>query len=266
LIYFFSDLDNTLVYSHRFPLTGERVAAEYLNGRVQSYMTKKSFDFLSGRDGLRLIPTTTRTREQYSRLSETFMKFGCRYALVCNGGILLDNNKADPRWIAGTRMIAENEIPDLREAENLIRRDFPGHTIHTADGIMLYVRTEEPALTASRLSEALDGTKLNIYYDSRKVYCIPSSINKGAALRRFAAREGISWSVAAGDSIPDVPMLEAADLALLPGGLSERIVNPQKRICAGPQCFSDFICDELSGLLPPFAGAEAAFHRAGFRP
>lgn len=89
MTYFFSDLDNTLVYSHRVLLPGERIAVEYLNDHIQSYMTKKTYDFFSKSNGVFLIPATTRTCEQYARLSETFARFGCRYALVCNGGILL---------------------------------------------------------------------------------------------------------------------------------------------------------------------------------
>lgn len=45
MTYFFSDLDNTLVYSHRVSLPGERIAVEYLNDHIQSYMTKKTYDF-----------------------------------------------------------------------------------------------------------------------------------------------------------------------------------------------------------------------------
>lgn len=250
MINFFSDLDNTFVYSHRVSLPGQRVAVEYLNNRVQSYMTQKSFNFLTTQDKIRLIPVTTRTCEQYARLSETFTGFGCQYALVCNGGILLHNNKVDPQWIAETRLIAEDGVSWLLEAEKFIRLELSVQNIHKAEGIMIYARVDEPPLAASRLSQAFKGSKLTIYFDSRKVYCIPSAINKGAALKRFSAIEGISWSVAAGDSIPDLPMLEAADAAILPSGLSHMVMNPRKRVFRGSHCFSDFICDELSDLLP----------------
>lgn len=57
MTYFFSDLDNTLVYSHRVSLPGERIAVEYLNDHIQSYMTKKTYDFFSKSNGVFLIPT-----------------------------------------------------------------------------------------------------------------------------------------------------------------------------------------------------------------
>ena len=82
---------------------------------------------------------------------------------------------------------------------------------------------------------------------------VPPDKNKGAALKRFMAREGIDWSIAAGDGIPDIPMLEAANMAILQDRLSGMVENPQQCVLTGPQCFSDFICDELSGLLSFFA-------------
>lgn len=246
MIYFFSDLDNTLVYSHRVSLPGESVIVEYLDNRIQSFMTKRAFDFFSSCNNIQLIPTTMRTSRQYARLSEIFMKFGCRYALVCNGGILLDHNSVDDAWIAETRLIAQDEIPALEEAESRIRSMLPGQSLHLINGMMIYVKADNPALVASGLSRVLDETKLKVYYDSRKVYCIPASINKGTALKRFVEREGVDWSVAAGDSVPDIPMLETADLAILPDNLSGMVKNPQRCVLSGSQCFSDFICDELS--------------------
>ncbi|MCI8578321.1 MAG: HAD hydrolase family protein [Lachnospiraceae bacterium] len=253
MIYFFSDLDNTLVYSHRISLPGKYIVVEHLNECVQSHMTKKTFDFLSRCSQIQLIPTTMRTGEQYARLSGIFMKFRCRYALICNGGILLDNNKIDSLWTAETRQIAKDEIPALETAAAWIRGEFPEQSFHWVNGIMIYVRADNPEQMAYDLSRILDGTRLTVYYDSRKVYCVPSSVNKGAALKRFMAREGIDWSIAAGDGIPDIPMLEAANMAILPDRLSGMVENPQQCVLTGPQCFSDFICDELSGLLSFFA-------------
>lgn len=249
MINFFSDLDNTLVYSHRVSLPGEHVVVEHLNNRIQSYMTKKTYDFLTESDGILLIPTTTRTCEQYARLSETFAKFGCRYALVCNGGILLDNNEVDLEWIAETKAIAGDELSSLYEAEKMLLRIFPNQCIHSVSDIMVYAKTDNPASDAGRLSTALNTAGLNIYYDSRKVYCIPSSINKGNAIKRFSDRMRITWSVAAGDSAPDIPMLEATDAAILPYELSNVVENRQKYVADNSQCFSDYICDVLSGLL-----------------
>lgn len=249
MITFFSDLDRTLVYSHRLPLSGERVAVEHLNGHIQSYMTKKTYDFLSASNGIFLIPTTTRACEQYARLSDVFARFGCRYALVCSGGILLDHGEVDSKWLAETKEIAGKELPRLSEAEAMLLRSFPEQQVHSANGFMVYAQADDPASAASRLSNALGHAELNIYYDSRKVYCIPSSINKGNALKRLMSRLQITWSVAAGDNAPDIPMLEAANAAIVPSALASAVDNRQKYVAAPSMCFSDYICGVLSQLL-----------------
>lgn len=252
MTYFFSDLDNTLVYSHRVSLPGEHIVVEYLNDRIQSYMTKKTYDFFSESNGIFLIPTTTRTCEQYARLSETFAKFGCRYALVCNGGILLDNNEINLEWLSETRRIAGDELSDLNDARDIFLRFFPRESIHCANNIMLYAKTDTPDLDATRLTSILNTKSLNVYYDSRKVYCIPASINKGNAIKRFSSRVGITRTIAAGDSIPDIPMLGISDLAILPYNLSNSVEHVQKYVAENSQCFSDYICDVLSEIVSPF--------------
>lgn len=251
MTYFFSDLDNTLVYSHRASLPGERIVVEYLNDCIQSYMTKKTYDFFSKSNEVFLIPTTTRTCEQYARLSGTFAKFGCRYALVCNGGILLDNNKIDLGWLSETKKIAGDELSDLKKASELALRFFQKESIHYANDLMLYVKTDTPALDAARLTSTLNTKSLNVYYDSRKVYCIPASINKGNAMKRFSDRMGITRTIAAGDSVPDIPMLEISDLAILPYNLSNSVEHVQKFVTENSQCFSDYICEVLSKMVSP---------------
>lgn len=252
MIYFFSDLDNTLVYSHRVSLPGECIVVEYLNNRIQSYMTKKTYDFFIESNEVVLIPTTTRTCEQYARLSGTFAKFGCRYALVCNGGVLLDNNEIDLEWLSETKRIAGDELSDLNKISKLFLRFFPKESIHYVSDIMLYAKTDNPASDAARLTSELNTESLNVYYDNRKVYCIPSSINKGNAIKRFANRMGITWTVAAGDSAPDIPMLNVSDLAILPSNLSNAVDHAQKFVAENSKCFSDYTCDVLSEIVLSF--------------
>lgn len=249
MIYFFSDLDNTLVYSHRVSLPGECIVVEYLNDRIQSYMTKKTYDFFIESNEVFLIPTTTRTCEQYARLSETFAKFGCRYALVCNGGILLDNNEIDLEWLSETKRIAGDELSDLDEASKLFLLFFQKENIHYVSDIMLYAKTGTPASDAARLTSMLNTGSLNVYYDNRKVYCIPASINKGNAIKRFSDSMGITWTAAAGDSAPDIPMLKISDLAILPNNLSNAVERAQKYVAENSQCFSDYTCDVLSEIV-----------------
>ena len=247
---FFSDLDNTLIYSHRHKPTTESVVVEYLNGRVQSFMTKKSFDFFKNCREVRLIPTTSRTYAQYERLYNTFSKFGCKYALLCNGGILLENGRIDAEWLDETRRTAGSELLSLREAEEKIYDMLPEQHIHTAENIMLYVKNDRPAEFASRLGKILEKSDLYIYCDSHKVYCFPKSINKGNAIKRFSRRFNISETVSAGDGPQDISMLNASDTAILTPETADFINGAKKvKVWDKKQAFADYICDTLSELL-----------------
>ncbi len=247
MVHFFSDLDNTLIYSHRHALPGARLAAEWLDGREQSYMTKKSFDFLAENvgHGLELIPVTTRTEAQYERLGDTLGRLGVRSALVCNGGVLLEDGQVREDWLWDTFALAERELRELPAAVEWLRERVPDRELHTARELMVYVRAEDPPAAAAELKYAVGGLPLNVYFDSRKVYCLPASVNKGAALKRWMEYKRISRAAAAGDSVPDIPMLEEADLAFMPEALAGLVRNPRKRAAGGNGCFADFICEEL---------------------
>ena len=241
---FFTDLDNTLVYSHRHIPHEEVILAEILDGRPQGYMTKKSYDFLK-RGTIQTVPVTLRTPAQYLRLAGIMEDIGCRQALLCGGGILFCRGKEDASWTEETRQAAEEHLYALREAERYLRAVCPTEKVHCVEGIMVYAAVEAPETTAAGVSHAVEGSRLSVYTDSRKVYCLPPGVNKGEGLRRFASRMGTFVSAAAGDSLPDVPMLEAADLALMPESLACHVHNSKRHVMSGDGCFADFICGVL---------------------
>ena len=62
-----------------------------------SFITRKTYSLLKklNKDIL-IVPTSTRTIEQYNRINLNIGKI--KYALVCNGGILLVNGVKDEKW------------------------------------------------------------------------------------------------------------------------------------------------------------------------
>ena len=117
MILFCSDLDNTLIYSHRHELPADKVLAEYLDGREQSYLTHFSAESLPklAERGIFLVPVTTLTQQQFDRIF-VFGREGivpCKYALVCNGSVLLKDGVPDEKWIAESMAVAEREFPEV---------------------------------------------------------------------------------------------------------------------------------------------------------
>ena len=89
---FHADLDNTLIFSYRHDIGQEKRCVEVYQGREISFITEKTHRLLREiNEKMLVVPTTTRTREQYERI--TLGVGELPFALVCNGGVLLINGK-----------------------------------------------------------------------------------------------------------------------------------------------------------------------------
>ena len=89
-----ADMDNTIIYSYKRNIGENKLNVELYNGREISFISEKTHDLLKKvSEKMTIIPTSTRTEEQYKRID---LDIGIvPYALVCNGGVLLVNGKRD---------------------------------------------------------------------------------------------------------------------------------------------------------------------------
>lgn len=243
---FFSDLDRTLIFSHRIELPGEKLVVELLDGKEQSYMTRRTLAYLQGASWLRLVPVTMRSREQYERISVFQTLLPCRYALICNGGVLLSDGQVDGAWLEETWRRASAELRELERAARIF--ESLADTVRTPMDLMAYALCGEPEKVVRKLRDAVDGGLLSVRSDRGKVYCLPRSIHKGAALARFRERFAVDTAIAAGDSLFDVPMLNAADHAIVPQAIAAEVRCANTVAVAGARTFSDEICDALEAL------------------
>ena len=93
----FTDLDNTLIYSKKTDIA-EKIPVELYNGEVNSFMSKHSYELLHKlNEMLLIVPITTRTYIQYSRID---FGFNPKYVLCANGGILLKDGIKSDEWYA----------------------------------------------------------------------------------------------------------------------------------------------------------------------
>lgn len=248
----FSDLDNTLIYSHRRMVSGEKVLAERLDGREQGYMTRRAAQFLRQHaDKVQLVPTTTRTSDQYRRVF-LLPELGVRHALVCNGGVLLEGGDVDGRWLEETWALVQPSKAALGEAGRTLADLAPGRT-HLAEALFWYaVFPDVPQAVDAEASMAgkLDSGLLTLARDFRKLYVLPKALSKGTAAKRYLARVGGCVSVCAGDGALDVSLLAAGDYAVstlpLPAGDGTRL-----HVDAEEQMLSDALCGFLEKALLP---------------
>ena len=122
MILFHVDLDNTLIYSYRHPIGPKKRTAEIYQGREISFLTERTQELLRKlQPYVQIIPTTTRTAEQYARIELGIGKIP--YALVCNGGQLLIDGKSDDAWYRQSIRLVQESQTELETAVQMLEAE-----------------------------------------------------------------------------------------------------------------------------------------------
>ncbi len=216
---FHADLDNTLIYSYKRDIGPQKRCVEIYQGREISFITERTYELLQKvKARTLLVPTTTRTQEQYERVRLGIGELP--YALVCNGGVLLENGKSNERWRARSLQLAAECSRELREAIALLEKE-PDRQLEVRfiEELFVFTKCAAPLRAAEVLRKSLDVRLVDVMRNGAKVYVLPKSLRKGKAVERFREYKGAGRVLAAGDSAFDITMLEAADWAAAPGRL-----------------------------------------------
>jgi hypothetical protein len=223
-----SDLDRTLIYSAAaLALDGRPdetmprlLCVELYNAAPLSYMTETAAKGLEAlAEVATLVPTTTRTPEQYARVH--LLEKPAPYAICANGGRILVDGVEDPDWSALVEArTAETgaALDEVREHMARVSGEFVLKR-RQASGLFAYAVVNRPALPPNWIEDltgwcAERGWRTSL--QGRKVYCLPESLTKAAAAAEVGLRTGTGRMLAAGDSLLDMELLEAADAAMRP--------------------------------------------------
>jgi len=216
MILFASDLDNTLIYSYKKAGYGS-ICVETKEGKELSFMTPSAYSALQHLvDMVLFVPVTTRSVEQYKRIKLLNSGYP-EYALASNGGILLVKNNIDKKWQKESLQMIEDSMIELTRGINILKND-PDVLIEVKliDGIFVYTKTKNVINSILKLKEQLDLSKVTISNNGEKIYIIPNCINKGSAIKRLGNVVDITYIICAGDSLLDAPMLQIADISVVP--------------------------------------------------
>ena len=247
----FTDVDHTLIYSHRSKPNVECIMVETLNGKAQSFITVKTLETLLRlveRGKLTIVPVTTRTKEQYERLHRLTERLQIQHAMVCNGAVLLDHGQIDLQWITDSRALSKDEMDELYGAYAILKEICGIERTYFPYEVIAYGVCDNASFAADLLKTKVNQKKCYIGQDRRKVYCIPQSLIKGKAVRRFQKTFFIEKSIAAGDSEFDISMFYATEYAVFPAGLCDAEMLKNAVTAKKQQLLSDVICDELIRL------------------
>jgi hypothetical protein len=222
------DLDRTLIYSPRAfwletsdALAPPIIVAELYQGVPISFMTRSSEVLLLGLQAIAdVVPVTTRTVVQYRRVQLPGPV--PHFAVTSNGGVILNDGEPDPEWSEGMRVRLQSEAAPLEEVRALLTGVDSEPWIlkvNTADELFVYAIIDREAMPPSwsvALADRCNELGWTVSVQGRKLYCVPRVMTKSAAVAEVARRLGSGRVLAAGDSLLDRPMLEAADLAFRP--------------------------------------------------
>jgi predicted hydrolases of the HAD superfamily len=213
-----TDLDNTIIYSYKHDIGNEKMNVELYKEREISFISNHTYELLKKvKEEFLIIPTSTRTKEQYNRID---LKIGIfKYALVCNGSVLLVDGKKDKDWYEESLRLAKPSNLEVKKAleylENDKRRTFE---LRYIEDLFVFTKCDEAETVVNELREYLDKNLVNVFNNKEKVYVLPTSLSKGKAIERLRKYLKVEFIIAAGDSEFDISMVEAADVGLVPYG------------------------------------------------
>jgi hydroxymethylpyrimidine pyrophosphatase-like HAD family hydrolase len=223
---FASDLDGTLIYSNRrFGKESLNVSVrniEVYNGREISFMTEKAISLLRElSDKMMFVPVTTRNVEQYNRITLFRDVIRPTYAITCNGGVVLKDGNVDMYWQDYVRAKIDGSTTSVEDVKRKIEKTADAswlESIRTVDQFFVCLIIKSP-LSPERIKDYSEwaaeyGWVFSI--QGRKVYFVPSFINKWDAVNYVAKTEGKKTVYTAGDSNLDVCLIEQAKFGLIP--------------------------------------------------
>ncbi|MFD2370607.1 HAD hydrolase family protein [Brevibacillus sp. GCM10020057] len=223
---FASDLDQTLIYSTKF--LGEYhyfvKPIELYEGREISFVSCKSFDLLKKINEQHMfIPVTTRTVEQYQRISLFHNDIQPQYAVMSNGGVIMHNGEIVKSWKKIIEKRIQNESASYKEINGRFKQIFGDDTwilsLKMAEDLFFYYIIDRDKLPLQKIEEFgnwVEERNWSMSIQGRKLYLVPNGINKGDAIQFIAERENEEMIIAAGDSLLDLPLLLIADIAIAP--------------------------------------------------
>lgn len=225
---FASDLDQTLIYSHRTFISKEIDAqirpVEKLDDQYISFMTQNALQALKEiAQSVLFVPITTRTKLQYQRINFLNYDITYQYAVTSNGGTIFSEGAEDEEW---TRLVLAGKDKCLA-AQDLIHKfaeiSHPSWVIKNsgkmADDLFYYCIIEREKIPVTELAAFklwVSENNWELSVQGRKLYLVPQNVNKKAAIHYLKEKENICRVIAAGDSLLDLDMLKEADLALAP--------------------------------------------------
>ena len=124
-----------------------------------------------------IVPTTTRTLEQYQRIDLGIGPFP--YALVCNGGVLLINGVPDEAWYQDSLHLVSDSREEMNLAMELLERE-PRRKfeLRYIEKLFIFTKCNDPETVVNDLKTSLDTKYVDVFvYQGFDDVCVETSGN-----------------------------------------------------------------------------------------
>ena len=222
---FASDLDRTLIYSKRmleqYPTKNYQLI-ETLEGKEISYISDRTNKILQKMNNeMFFIPVTTRTVDQYRRITLFQTAIKPEYAITSNGGHILKGGEVVNEWSERIRASLEQCMPldvFVRQLESLVTGSWIERIRH-ADHLFVYLIIKRDDVSSEELTYLFEWAKEQGWQPSlqgRKLYFVPNPVNKWNAVEFLKEELSLSFLYTAGDSLLDYELVYNGDLGYIP--------------------------------------------------
>lgn len=213
-----TDLDGTLIFSDRSYKFDKRQAVPVdKSEKVTSYMSTAVYNRLKHLADVKFVPVTARTIQQFKRIELPVIP---TWAITTCGGIILRDGEVFAPY---EQYLSQQDFsqPMKKMQSDLESLDGGSGEVKLIDNKYLYTKAVDRLLVSRQLDRLRKQNPLmQIGLDRSKLYALPLSFNKGKAIKWLQNYIGCPNLVASGDSYFDVDLLNAADIAVIPGHAS----------------------------------------------
>lgn len=247
---FATDLDNTMIFSHRLigGLEKSVRCVEFYQGKPITYMTYTAIEKLKMLvSKMHVIPVTTRSVSQLNRVE---FWSTTEYAIADNGGTILHHGVPLIEWEQHIQEVLSSydlqavykifsELPSLHSAPRIVDNKF------------VYAKSDNVEACKQLLLQKLNTKIWQISIQGSKIYAIPQGITKGVALKHLCENILCHYQpvITAGDSTLDISMLEYATYGIIPSDCSLATLEENNWLRANSGIYSsDAILDYVASF------------------
>jgi hydroxymethylpyrimidine pyrophosphatase-like HAD family hydrolase len=229
-IFFFSDIDDTLIQTKRkTDFSKKTIVASYTKeGEENSFFYEgiKLFVDTIINSGMTFIPTTARNLASYQR-TVFYQNPAIKYVILNFGGLLLIDNKEDQAW---TALMQENyaRVTSLETLNSKLLAHFEANNLKLQVKIIdsYYISIynkfdlDNPKMI-KKIRESLktflcEEKDFYLYENGNSFALLPHFLNKKFAVEHLIKIHKPLLTIGAGDNISDLDFMQSADFKFLP--------------------------------------------------